>query len=112
MIPYGSRLLPKVVDETARSRPDLPYSYVPVSSHVSDGFKTITFSDIATATNHVSFWIEQNLGLSTCFETLAYMGIGDLRYVVVFLAAVKCGYKVSKPESPTLCPGYEGGKAY
>ncbi|KAG8166123.1 hypothetical protein KVR01_004675 [Diaporthe batatas] len=88
MIPYGSRLLPNVVDETAKSQPELPYSYVPVSSNVGDGFRTVTFYEIATAANHVAFWIEQNLGLSTCFETLAYMGIGDLRYVVVFLAAV------------------------
>lgn len=102
MIPYGSRLLPTVVDETARSQPELPYSYVPVSSNVGDGFKTVTFSEIATATNHMAFWIEQNLGLSTYFETLAYMGTGDLRYVVVFLAAVKCGYKVSNLELPAL----------
>lgn len=102
MIPYGSRLLPTVVDETARSQPDLPYSYVPVSSNIGDGFKTVTFSDIATATNHMAFWIEQNIGLSTCFETLAYMGTGDLRYVVVFLAAVKCGYKVCKLEPTPL----------
>lgn len=95
MAPYGSRLLPMVLDETARSQPDLPYAYVPNSSNVGDGFKAVSFSDIASATNHVAFWIQQNLGLSTSFETITYMGLGDLRYVVVFLAAVKCGYKVS-----------------
>ncbi|KAL2273595.1 hypothetical protein FJTKL_04192 [Diaporthe vaccinii] len=92
--PYGSRLLPAVVDETAESHPDLPYGYVPVSTNVGDGFKAVSFSDVATAANFLATWIQQNLGTSTSFETIAYMGPGDLRYVVVFLAAVKCGYKV------------------
>lgn len=92
---FGSRLLPIVVDETAKSQPDLPYAYVPTSNNVSDGFKAVTFSDIATAANHVAIWIHHNLGPSDSFETISYMGLGDLRYVVVFLAAVKCGYKVS-----------------
>lgn len=95
MAPYGSRLLPTLVDETAKSHPDLPYAYVPVSSNVGDGFKAVSFSDVASATNHLAAWIHQNLGQSTSFETIAYMGLGDLRYVVVFLAAVKCGYKVT-----------------
>lgn len=94
MTPYGSRLLPTVVDETAKSHPDLPYAYVPVSSNLSDGFEAVSFSDVASATNHLAAWIHQTLGQSTSFETIAYMGTGDLRYVVVFLAAVKCGYKV------------------
>ncbi|KAL1852805.1 putative NRPS-like protein biosynthetic cluster [Diaporthe australafricana] len=91
---YGSRLMPQVVDETAKTQPDLPYAYVPVTNNVGDGFKAITFGAIASATNHMAGWIHQNLGRSTSFETIAYMGLGDLRYVVVFLAAVKCGYKV------------------
>lgn len=90
---YGSRLLPVVVDETATSRPDLPYAYVPISANIKDGFKAITFRDIFQATNYVAAWIHQTLGSSSSFETLAYIGPGDLRYAVVFLAAVKCGYK-------------------
>lgn len=93
---YGSRLLPVVVDETAKRQPDLPYAYVPISSNVGDGFKAITFHEIAAATDHMAAWIHQNLGRSTSFDTIAYMGLGDLRYVVVFLAAVKCGYKVGR----------------
>ena len=37
-----------------------------------------------------------NLGRGTVFETVAYIGPSDLRYAVVFQAAVKCGYKVSE----------------
>lgn len=90
---YGSRLLPTVVDDTAKTDPDLPYAYVPTSANVKDGFKAITFHDIASSTNYIAAWIHQTLGPSSSFETLAYIGPGDLRYAVVFLAAVKCGYK-------------------
>ncbi|PSN61885.1 acetyl-CoA synthetase-like protein [Corynespora cassiicola Philippines] len=94
---YGKRLMPAVVDETARENPGLVYASVPLSTNIGDGFKNITFSDIASATNHVAAWIEKTMGRSSEFETIAYMGLGDLRYVVVFLAAVKCGYKVLLP---------------
>lgn len=91
---YGSRLMPVVLDETAKKQPDLAYASVPLTTDISDGFKSVTFSDIASATNYVAAWIDRTLGRSPNFGTIAYMGIGDLRYVVVFLAAVKCGYKV------------------
>lgn len=91
---YGSRLMPVVVDETATREPTLPYGYMPLTANVNDGFKTVTFSDIATATNHLAGWIHENLGPSSSFETLAFMGLTDIRYVIAFLAGVKCGYKV------------------
>ncbi|KAF2176481.1 acetyl-CoA synthetase-like protein [Zopfia rhizophila CBS 207.26] len=94
---YGSRLLPVVVDEIAQSQPDLPYASVPLTANLSDGFKDITFSDITSATNYLAAWIHGNLGRSSDFDTIAYIGPGDLRYVVVFLAAIKCGYKVLLP---------------
>lgn len=91
---YGSRLLPVVVDEIAQSQPHLPFASVARTTDLKDGFKDITFSDIASATNHLAAWIHLNLGPSSQFDTIAYMGLDDSRYVVVFLAAVKCGYKV------------------
>ena len=91
---YGSRLLPTVVDETAREQPDHPYAHVPLTAKVRDGFKLVTFAEIANATNALASWIETTIGRSSTFETIAYLGLGDLRYVTTFLAAVKCGYKV------------------
>jgi hypothetical protein len=91
---YGSRLMPVVVDQIANSQPDLLYASVPLTASIGDGFKGVTFLDIASATNSVAAWIDRTYGRSANFDTIAYMGIGDLRYVVVFLAAVKCGYKV------------------
>jgi hypothetical protein len=91
---YGSRLMPIVVDETAKQQPDLVYASVPLTTNIRDEFKDITVLDIASATNLIAVWIDRTLGRSTKFDTIAYMGLSDLRYVVVFLTAVKCGYKV------------------
>jgi acyl-coenzyme A synthetase/AMP-(fatty) acid ligase len=45
------------------------------------------------AVDHVAWLLKERIGPSTTFETLAYMGPGDLRYHIVLLAAVKTGYK-------------------
>ena len=54
---------------------------------------------VSQAVNKCAYWLEDLIGRSTVFETLSYMGLPDLRYAIVFLAAVKCGYKVSGPEN-------------
>lgn len=94
--PYGSRLLPQVVDELSRSDPTRVYATLPRSSDLSRGFRDVTMLEIAMAVNKLAWWIEMNLGRSTVFETIAYIGPSDLRHAIVFLAAVKCGYKVSE----------------
>jgi acyl-coenzyme A synthetase/AMP-(fatty) acid ligase len=95
--PYGSRLMPVVVDEVARDQPYLTYALTPLTANVEDGFKPVTFSEMANGINRVAAWILNKIGHSSRFETIAYMGPTDLRYAVVFLAAVKCGYKVLLP---------------
>lgn len=91
---YGSRLLPQVVDELACSDPERIYASIPRSSAVSDGFRDISMLEISRAVNKVAHWLEKVIGRSTAFETISYMGPSDLRYSIIFLAAVKTGYKV------------------
>ena len=97
--PYGSRLLPQVVDELASSDPQRIYATLPLSSDLSKGFRDVTMRQVSQAVNRLAYWLEDTIGRSTVFETLSYMGLPDLRYAIVFLAAVKCGYKVSSPET-------------
>ena len=95
--PYGSRLLPQVVDELAQSNPERIYATIPLSSNLTQGFRDVTMLQISQAVNKCAQWIESTtIGRSTVFETLSYMGLPDLRYAIVFLAAVKCGYKVRR----------------
>ena len=93
--PYGSRLLPQVVDDLAQHDPKRVYATFPISSDFSQGLRDVTMLELAQAVNKFAYWLEGAIGRSTVFETLAYMGPSDIRYAIVFLAAVKCGYKVS-----------------
>ena len=99
---YGSRLLPQVVDELARSKSKRIYATLPLTSDLTQGFRDVTMLQVSQAVNRVAYWLEQIIGRSTVFETLSYMGLPDLRYAIVFLAAVKCGYKVSESHDRVL----------
>jgi acyl-CoA synthetase (AMP-forming)/AMP-acid ligase II len=93
-LPYGRRLVPVLIDEIAQQTPKRVFCSIPKSSNLRDGFLDITFQDFARATNRTAGWLEENFGRSYSFETLAYIGPSDLRYLIMVLAASKVGYKV------------------
>jgi hypothetical protein len=89
----GERLLAALVDEWAVSNPQQLFCYLPNGPNPSDGFHDVLFADVAHATNHLSWWIDTTIGHGSG-ETLSYIGANDLRYLVLFLACSKVGYKV------------------
>ncbi|KAL8980929.1 MAG: hypothetical protein Q9205_004133 [Flavoplaca limonia] len=97
MVPYksscGKRLIPSLIDQLARDEPDNPWTSVPVSSNLADGFRDISYSILANAVNRAALWIESRCGRSADFGTLLYIGLNDARYFIFFAAAVKTGYK-------------------
>ncbi|KAL8788720.1 MAG: hypothetical protein Q9213_001534 [Squamulea squamosa] len=94
---YGSRLLPQVLDELAANESERIYAAFPKTADLKDGFRTVTMAQMAQAVNHMAWWLKDNIGTSSSFETISYLGVPDIRYAIVFLAAVKCGYKVLFP---------------
>lgn len=62
---------------------------------VSQGYQDIDFASFSRAINRFAWWIETKCGRGANFPTLAYLGIQDVRYHIVQMAAIKCGYKVS-----------------
>lgn len=91
---YGHRLLPRLLDEISKTTPYRLYASYPYSVDISLGFRDVTFQDMARATDSFAWWIHDRYGRSNEFESLAYMGVPDLRTPIIFLAAVKCGYKL------------------
>lgn len=88
--PYGQRLVPTVIDETAQRTPNKIYAKVPLDEEdLTKGFKNITFAQIANAINAASWWLESTLGKSNAFETFAYLGLRDLQYPILIAAAAK-----------------------
>lgn len=91
---YGERLLPQVVDYHASKTPNRIYGSYAITHDISQGFRNVTMKEMASAVNGLAWWIHDSIGTSKSFETLAYMGITDLRYPMMCLAAIKCGFKV------------------
>ena len=90
----GRRLLPSLIDEIAQSSPEAPFVAISRSLDVHNGFRDVSYRELARAINKFSWWIERNIGKSQTFETLGYLGPLDLRYPLLILAAVKTGHKV------------------
>ncbi|KAK1992606.1 thioester reductase domain-containing protein [Colletotrichum falcatum] len=102
---YGKRLIPRIIDETARSEPDREFLSVPRSSDPRDGWRPITFRQMANAVNRVARMIVERRGAPEpgSFPTLTYIGPNDARYMVVTVACIKAGYKallISPRNSP------------
>ncbi|GAW27362.1 putative NRPS-like enzyme [Rosellinia necatrix] len=99
---YGRRLMPSVLDQLSRRTPTKLFASVPKTGDLLDGFRDVSVSDMARCVDFAAACIENHFGRGDNFETLAYVGIPDLRGVIIFYAAVKCGYKllVPSPRNP------------
>ena len=103
---YGNRLLPTELDRIARESPSKIFASVPITADVNDGFRDISFLEIANGVDGFAHSLEQLHGRGNDFETLTFIGLPDIRYVLVVLGAIKCGYKVSVHCYPSP-PGLE-----
>jgi acyl-CoA synthetase (AMP-forming)/AMP-acid ligase II len=99
-LPSSQQLLPCLVDEIAQTEPNAVWAEFPASATTySDGFVPITYRQLSNAVNGVAWCLFDALGPADgkSFDTLAYLGPNDWRYMILVLAAVKAGYKVSAP---------------
>ncbi|KAL9624366.1 MAG: hypothetical protein Q9160_001328 [Pyrenula sp. 1 TL-2023] len=95
---YGRRLLPSILDTVAKDDPDRTFTSIARSERLEDGFRKVSFSQLAETVGYMTHKLKSRFGTSTAgSDTLTYIGVPDLRYNVVFHAAVKCGYKIFLP---------------
>ncbi|KAK0375108.1 thioester reductase domain-containing protein [Colletotrichum limetticola] len=92
---YGKRLIPQVLDEVAKSEPNREFISVPRSSNPQDGWKPISYKQIANAVNRIAQRIIDKRGKPEpgSFPTLTYIGPNDARYMIIMIACIKAGYK-------------------
>ncbi|KNG47232.1 acetyl-CoA synthetase-like protein [Stemphylium lycopersici] len=88
------RAVPDYVDSAAASIPDSTWAIVPRSStSLNEGWHHFTFADLARAVDSLARWIEKTCGVAERpGQTMGYMGVNDLRYLVVLAASLKTGY--------------------
>ena len=94
---FGHRLLHVTIDEIAEETPDRTWASIPKSNNLSEGYRDVSFAMFANAINRLSWFLKSNLGPGlTRFRTVAYIGLPDMRYHVMSMAAAKTQLKVSK----------------
>ncbi len=86
-------------EETARREPNRVWAMIPRTSNPRDGWKDITYYQVANSVNHVARKVAESSGYAPKeFPTIAYLGPNDVRYLIFMLAASKAGYKVRRSE--------------
>lgn len=91
----GQRLITHIIDETACQTPDLECVSILRSNNPRDGWKPISWSQIANAVNYAAHMIIMQAGhpVPGTFPTVAYIGLEDPRYLAFVIGAIKAGYK-------------------
>jgi acyl-CoA synthetase (AMP-forming)/AMP-acid ligase II len=100
--PYGRRLMPTILHLEAKNNPQRTFAIAAKSENIEGGFREVTFQQIAHAVNHVSHWLRrlfEDGNEPPRHATIAYIGVPDLRYNIIFLAAVQCRYQVCVGDS-------------
>ncbi|KAF2501326.1 acetyl-CoA synthetase-like protein [Lophium mytilinum] len=97
---YGRRLVISVIDAIVKSTPERPWASIPLNDDdLSEGFRDLSFAQLATAINAAAWWLHETIGKAPSgeFPTVAYLGPRDLRYPIIVMAAAKVGWKVLLP---------------
>ncbi|KAI0401682.1 acetyl-CoA synthetase-like protein [Xylaria palmicola] len=88
------RLIHLIPDELAEAVPEHPLFSFSKTENPRDGFRDVSARCFANAINRTAWWLEENLGRPSDFETVAYIGSNDIRYLLFLFAAIKVGYKM------------------
>lgn len=89
--------LTTLIDERAASGHSRPYALFPRSHNIEEGFRSVSYTDIANAINRTCWWLDSHLPVQNGGEkqrSFAYLGQNDLRYVIFVAAAMKTGHRV------------------
>ena len=97
---YSPLPIPTILDKTAEATPEKTIYSITKTLDPADGWRDVTYKDLADAVNRAAWWLERKFGKSETFETLAYLAPADIRYSIFVIAAAKVGYQVS---SATAC---------
>jgi len=100
----GRRLFPSEIDRQAKQTPNKVFASIPRSSDLCKGFQDVTIKDFARSINRLVAYLEPLIGYSKTFNTVAYFGPPDLRYLIVVIAVNKLGHKslLSAPRNSQL----------
>ncbi|KAJ0312581.1 hypothetical protein Brms1b_007945 [Colletotrichum noveboracense] len=89
------RLIPQALADALAEKPDRTWVSYAISNNIAqDGFRNITIRQLATAVDRLAWYIDDNIGKSSDFETVMYYGLADVRYIITLIAGIKTGHRV------------------
>lgn len=92
----GRRLLPHVLAYQTAKSPKETFATIPLVLNDHRGpWYDFTFEDLTRAVDYTAWWIDGHLVDGEAGDIVAYLGVSDIRYFVVFLACMKTGRVVS-----------------
>lgn len=100
------KTLPKVLEELARDYPDSTWMNIPNDSELSQGYRAITYRELAAAVNGMTRWIGRLVGIGRrSTDIAAYIGTNDARYAVAQIGLMKAGYMTMLPSPRNSADG-------
>ena len=55
-------IITSAIDDIAQDAPNTSYASLPLSTNLEDGFRDITYAQLAATTNRAADWLEKQLG--------------------------------------------------
>lgn len=96
--PPGRRLVVDLVDELGREYPEKIWATITRSTFdIEQGFRDVTFANCTRSVDATAWSIETQLGKSSTFDVIAYLGVSDIRYAMYLFACIKTGYQLMIP---------------
>ena len=87
-------LLVALIDRIAREHPNKCHAMYPKSTNVKDGFRNLTYGQLAQAIDYTAWFLKKEIGTVIDGEVVGYIGPPDLRYLFFVFAAHKTGLTV------------------
>ncbi|KAK3628541.1 hypothetical protein LTR22_022312 [Elasticomyces elasticus] len=85
-------IVPHIIDELASSDPDGVWITVPRHQDLKQGWRDLTYGGLADAINGMAEWLGREL-VCVRGDVVAYVGVNDMRYLVVLAALMKSGLR-------------------
>lgn len=89
------KLIVPCIREKAKWTPNETYCRYPPPDWETNGYRTITWAQYYDTINKIAHWLDEQLGPSADFDTIAYNGPNDIRYALIWPAVIKTRRQVS-----------------
>lgn len=91
---FTNRLLAKVIDQKAERITNDVFLRYAGPDWEAEGYKSMTWSQLAEAVNKAAHWLDENLGKDVNLQSVAYVGPNDARYFFLLVAVMKTSRQV------------------